>query len=78
MSRQIRIDAATADLLSRTREPAVLLDEAGRLVGFYSPPHAGGIAPQVPNFAEEDLRRWESEPGGRTLREIMSDLEKLP
>jgi hypothetical protein len=78
MSKSITIDAATAAKLNGTEEPAFLLDESGHLVGYFSPRPTGDIPPYVPEFSEEDLDRWEAEPGGRSLKEIMADLSKLP
>ena len=56
-------------------------DQAGQLVGYFTPPreHAPKVSSykdvNVP-FTDEDLDRFESEPGGRALDQILKDLEK--
>lgn len=53
---------------------------AGQTVGYFTPcaaPTAGGSpsgSPEVP-FTDEELDRFEKEPGGRPLAEILRDLE---
>jgi hypothetical protein len=73
-----------SEALARLRQadgPVEIRDQAGRLVGYFTPPSerpsratlCGGV--DVP-FTEEDLDRYESEPGGRALEQILNDLEK--
>jgi hypothetical protein len=53
-------------------------DQAGQLVGYFTPPreHAPKVSSyrdvNVP-FTDEDLDRFESEPGGRALDQILKE-----
>jgi hypothetical protein len=49
---------------------AEIRDAAGHPIGFFTP------YPYVPPTTEEELQRIEQEPGGRSLAEILADLEK--
>lgn len=69
------IEPETSVKLRDLRESAVLCDETGRALGYYAPTAAtqsGGL--QSPHSNEELLRRAH-EGGGRTLAEILADLE---
>ena len=48
-------------------------DGTGNLVGYL---HVAGSSEgyRVPQFTREELNRFEQEPGGRTLAEILADL----
>ncbi len=73
-----------SQVLERLRQPGGLVeirDETGQLAGYFTPP---GEHPkesslyrdvEVP-FTDEELDRFEQEPGGRSLDEILKDLEK--
>jgi hypothetical protein len=73
-------DPATLSKLREIHEPMEIRDEMGQLVGYFTP-HVGHPARpglhgdiEVP-FTEEELDRFEQEPGGRSLDEILKDLE---
>jgi hypothetical protein len=72
-----------SEVLERLRQPGgrvEIRDEAGQLAGYFTPPsdHTTESNPyrsvEVP-FSDEDLDRFEEEPGGRSLDEILRDLE---
>ena len=69
------VDAATQAQLSSAGDMVVLCDSAGRVLGhfFPLPKDRSRMEPQV---SEEELDRRQREGGGRTLDEIMADLEK--
>jgi hypothetical protein len=73
-----------SEVLARLRQAegrVEIRDRAGLLVGYFIPPseNSTDVSPyrgvEVP-FTDEDLDRFESEPGGRALDEILKDLEK--
>jgi hypothetical protein len=75
------LDSKSLEQLRQAGGPVEIRDEAGQLAGYFTPPgeHSPFGSPyqdmEVP-FTEEELDRFESEPGGRTLDEILEDLEK--
>ncbi len=73
---QVIIDQSTSEKLALAGEPVELRDTTGRLLGYFHPPDDdlyGGY--ESPTSAEE-LERRAHEGGGRSLKEIMADLEK--
>jgi hypothetical protein len=74
---RVILDEATLAKLHNLREPLELCDEAGRVLGHISPAVDPSLyrTVQVP-FTEEELDRFEQEPGGRSLAEILADLER--
>jgi hypothetical protein len=73
----ITIDAVLRDKLSHLSQPVDLVDESGRLVGRFTP--AGDLSGDEqtgPQISEEEIQRRSRRRGGRTLAEIMADLEK--
>ena len=73
-----------SEVLARLRQaegPVEIRDKSGQLVGYFTRPraHSSEISPycdvEVP-FTDQDLDRYESEPGGRALEEILKDLKK--
>jgi hypothetical protein len=76
----VTLDAAAIARFQGVADYAAIRDEAGRVVGYFCPTR------QVPRDADgkvispisdEELRRRSNEPGGRSLKEILADLEKL-
>jgi hypothetical protein len=75
------LDSKSLEKLRQGQGRVEIRDEAGQLAGYFIPPHDrlleaslyGGI--EVP-FTDEDLDRFEQEPGGRSLVEILDDLAK--
>jgi hypothetical protein len=49
-------------------------DAAGNLVGYLHVAGRNGPV-HVPDFSAEQLAKYEREPGGRTLAEILTDLQ---
>lgn len=73
---KIRIDAATRDKLSQFREEVHLVDDEGLVLGTFRPlnvpPYDESL---IPPMSREELERRLSQPGGRTLDEILKDLK---
>ena len=55
-------------------EEAEVRDESGNLCGRFVPISRSNM-PFVPPFTKEELDRAAAEPGGRSLAEILADLE---
>lgn len=74
---KVILDEATLAKLHHLREPLEVCDESGRVLGYVSPAVDPSLyrTVKVP-FTEEELDRFEQEPGGRTLAEILADLER--
>ncbi len=74
---KVVLDQAMLGKLHHFKEHLEVCDESGRTVGYVRPAtdHALYASVKVP-FTEEELDHFEREPGGRTLTEIMADLEK--
>lgn len=77
------IDSQMESQLRGKRDSLELVNGAGRLIGFFTPfnqQHAAdsppGSSPTVVPFSASELKRREQETGGRSLAEIMSDLER--
>ena len=76
MTRMI-VDPVTEAELSSVRRTMELSNKSGRILGYFVPAldssdHAG----IEPDITEEELRRREQKGGGRSLTEILADLEK--
>jgi hypothetical protein len=70
---QIVIDAAILQRLQQVQTTVELVDPAGKVVGHFVPATS---PPEEPYISEEELQRREAEGGGRSLAEILADLEK--
>jgi hypothetical protein len=76
MSR-ITLDSNVADQLRKLKGPVELLDSVGNALGTFMPVDDKERLSEVRiPFTLEELRQFENEPGGRTLNEILADLEK--
>jgi hypothetical protein len=74
---QITIDAVLREKLSSLSQPVDFIDEAGCLVGRFTPAvDLSGYERSGPQISEEEIQRRSQRRGGRTLAEIMADLEK--
>ena len=63
--------------LAGIKVPTQLCDEAGRVLGYFTPAADKSLYEKVqPQISDEELQRRRQEKGGRTLSEILSDLEK--
>ncbi len=75
------LDSKSLEKLRQGEGRVEIRDEAGQLAGYFIPPDDRSLKAslyrevEVP-FTEEDLDRFEQEPGGRSLDEILKDLEK--
>jgi hypothetical protein len=74
---KLTVDETLPAQLTGRKFPAELCDASGRVIGAFIPVALGwvyeGLEPQV---SEEELDRRGREEGGRTLAEILADLEK--
>jgi hypothetical protein len=70
------VDAGLRQKLPDLSQPLELRDEAGRLLGRYTP--VGGLEPskREPQISEEEIQRRERREGGRPLGAILADLER--
>lgn len=68
----IVLEQQTAKQFSEVSGQTEIRDETGRLCGLFFP---APPPPYEPSFTKEELDRAESEPGGRSLAEILADLQ---
>lgn len=73
--RRIVVDASLPKILPHIPDTVELCDAAGNVIGVYTP-HPSAFDNTEPEISEEELRKREAEPGGRSLSEILADLEK--
>ena len=74
MKRMI-VDASLPQMLPLIPEPVELCDTAGNVLGVYTPDPAA-FDNLDPGISEDELSRREAEPGGRSLTDILTDLER--
>jgi hypothetical protein len=74
---KIILDSATSGTFRQLNEQVELIDESGLPLGTFIPVEKKPLdqALEIP-FSTEELRRFASEPGGRSLAEILADLEE--
>ncbi len=76
---KITLDQATLAKLNDLRERVEFCNEAGHTLGYFEPVPSRDRSlyerVEAP-ISEDELRRREQELGGRTLAEILADLEK--
>lgn len=74
---QVTVDTVLRTKLHNLTQALELCDESGRVLGRFSPTldlsQYEGLEPQI---SEEELQRREREGGGRSLADIIADLEK--
>jgi hypothetical protein len=70
-------DSATLNKLRQIHERLEIRDESGELLGYFMPRVDRSLyeSVEVP-VTEEELRRRAQKGGGRTLAEILADLER--
>ena len=74
---EFTLDPTTSDQLRQFKEPVELRDPGGFHLGTFLPVDDKRLYREIEiPFTTEELKRFASEPGGRTLAEIMADLEK--
>jgi hypothetical protein len=75
---RVILDRATLARLHDLKERLEVCDESGETLGFFQPAPSRDrslyATAQVP-VTEAELDRAEQQPGGRTLAEILADLE---
>ena len=73
---RITPDEKTLTELASIRDRAEICDSQGAVIGYFQP-----VSKRIPEkfyeptFTEEELLRFEQEPGARTLSEIIRDLQ---
>ncbi len=72
--KRVVLDQATLAILLEAKSPLEICDVDGRVLGHFQPTMIGGS--EEPPFIEDELREREREPGGRSLAELLADLEK--
>ena len=70
------LDQAATAKLGRYGDPVLVCDETGRVLGHFVPAVPAQHLDLEPQISEEELRKREQRTEGRTLAEIMADLEK--
>jgi CRISPR/Cas system-associated endonuclease Cas1 len=72
----VMLDQAAVAKLARQQMPVMIIDPDGKFVGHFVPsaPAAGTVV--EPQISREELERRFNRTGGRTLAEIMADLER--
>ena len=69
------LDSQTAERLRVAGQRIELRDTSGRILGYFSPAVDQDAYRSIKEpFTNEDLDRFENEPGGRSLEEIKCDL----
>jgi hypothetical protein len=71
------LDAASSERLRSVNEPIELYDHRGLPLGTFTPVAREDLQrrSEVP-YTDEEIRRLKDQKGGRTLAEILADLEK--
>lgn len=76
---ELTLDPTTSNLLRQFKEPIELRDSRGLPLGTFTPVDDKRLYREIEiPFTTDELKKFASEPGGRTLAEIMADLEKQP
>lgn len=71
---QVMLDTSAAEKLRSVVGTAEIVDSSGQVLGVFRTNADGPIDRfQVP-YTVEELKKFESEPGGRSLGEILRDL----
>jgi len=77
---KVVLESGTLSKLAGIRETAILCDESGRAIGFFEPlepPRGKGEEGVEPPFSEEQIEQFRRQRTGRSLGQILADLEKL-
>jgi hypothetical protein len=68
---RIIVDSVTKAKLASVREKSELCDDSGYILGHFIP-----LDPREPRITPEEIDRRQRAGGGRSLAEILADLEK--
>lgn len=68
---RVIVDPVTKAKLASVRQKSELCDDSGHILGHFIP-----LDPREPQISEEEIERRLRQGGGRTLAEILADLEK--
>lgn len=71
---RIIVDATLHEKLLQVRQAVELVDAGGQVLGHFLP--EASHFQLDPNISEDELRRREEAGGGRSLAEILGDLER--
>ena len=76
---KVILDTTTEARFTGLAERVTVCNHEGRTLGIFIPVADRSLyeGVEIP-FTEEELDRFEQEPGGRPLAEILADLEKKP
>jgi hypothetical protein len=72
---RLTLDAATCGKLGDVTACVELCDESGRTLGYFTPADRLDYAGVHPPIGDEELDQRQQETGGRSLREILRDLQ---
>ncbi len=73
---RVVVDEAISEKLTELGDSAELCDASGRLLGYFHPAEDDDYEGYDSPLPEAELARRAREGGGRTLGEIVADLEK--
>jgi len=71
---RIMVDSVTLTRMEGVSQPAEVCDTSGRIIGHFIP--TSGSATLDPGVSEVELDRRQQARGGRSLGEILANLEK--
>jgi hypothetical protein len=71
----LTLDAASSERLRTVREPIELFDHQGLPLGTFTPVNKKGRVRGEAPYTDDEIRRLKDQQGGRTLAEILADLE---
>jgi hypothetical protein len=70
---RIVVDESVKNQILLAGEACEVVDAAGNRLGSFLPEYERGVCP----YSDEELEQAEREGGGRPLKDILADLEKL-
>ncbi len=70
---QITVHQPLKGELDAVVQPVELIDESGRRLGHFVPARTDPLVDDCP-YTPEELKQMQSEPGGRSLKEIWTSL----
>lgn len=73
---KLTLDAITCGKLGDVTQCVELCDESGRTLGYFTPADRSDYTGVQPMISDEELDQREQEEGGRSLRDILTDLEE--